>query len=83
MIKMYKNVFGCAPFYGKEKKVNNDDGTRTSTWEYKDGENAQWRKMFEIQKASRFNIKKMVMDKYEEPVLEGCLLDNDDDDDDV
>jgi len=83
MIKMYKNVFGCAPFFGKEKKVKNDDGTRTSTWEYKDGENAQWTKMFEIQKASRFNMKKMAMDKYEEDCAKPeCLLDDYDDDDD-
>lgn len=63
LCKMYKNVFGCAPFKGKEEKYTDANGERKSRYIYVDDfENKKFKRMKNIY----FKHKKNFMEKKNE-----------------
>ena len=64
MCKMYKNLFGMAPFEGKEKK-STVNGVRVSEYIYKDNyDNNKFVRMKDIYFKGRENRKKEMEEKY-------------------
>jgi hypothetical protein len=78
MCMMYKNVFGCAPFFGIAEKQK-IDGKRVSVYTYQDGVDGDWLCMKRLQEYSKLNYEKRKNEKYEAQLKEYEIESDDED----